>query len=245
MKSSLEREGTGYDYRDAVARAVRILNAAGVMDWNGHVSVRDDDAPRTIWINSRNAGRSTIRRSDVLHFDLASEKSLAGEDEPPSEYHIHREIYLARPEVQGVVHAHPTFVLTLSIDGHPLRPVTASVGTFLPEAGAPEFDTPVLINTAERGKAMTAALGDAPMVVLRQHGAVTVGRSMKEAVVRMLCAENTAMLQYRALQIGTPRYLQGEELRRLSREYWVVAVDKFWNYNEETARRTGALDGLD
>lgn len=234
-----------YKYQDAVARAVLILNSTGIMDWNGHVSLRDETEPGTMWINSRNASRSAIKRSDVLPYDLHADRPLGGDDEPPSEYHIHREIYLKRPEVNGIVHAHPPFILTLSIDGHALLPVSASVGSFLPERGAPEFDAAVLINTAERGKAMTAALGDAPMVVLRQHGAVTVGRSMKEAAVRMLCAENTAVLQHQALQVGTPKYLKGEELAVLSREYWVVAIDKFWKYNEEKARRAGAFDELD
>jgi ribulose-5-phosphate 4-epimerase/fuculose-1-phosphate aldolase len=231
--------------RDAIARAVRICNMADVMDWNGHVSMRDPDAPSTMWINSRNASRSTIRKRDIVPFDLDKGLPIGDVDEPPSEYHIHREIYRVRPDVGGIVHSHPNYILTLSIAGHPLLPVTASVGSFLPEAGAPEFDAASLINTEARGRALAAALGDAPMVVLRQHGAVTVGRTMKEAVVRMLCAEQTAMFQYQALQVGTPKYLRGEELRNLQREYWVVAVDKFWNYNEETARRAGALDELD
>jgi 3-hydroxy-2-methylpyridine-4,5-dicarboxylate 4-decarboxylase len=232
-------------YQDAIARAVRICNMADVMDWNGHVSMRDPNSPTIMWINSRNASRSTIRKRDIVPFDLESGKPVGNVDEPPSEFHIHREIYRVRPEINGVVHAHPTYILTLSIDGHALLPVTASVGSFLPEAGAPEFDAACLINTEERGRALAQALGTAPMVVLRQHGAATVGRSMKEAVVRMLCAERTAMLQYQALQVGTPKYLRGEELRKLETEYWVVAVDKFWNYNEETARRAGALDDLD
>jgi ribulose-5-phosphate 4-epimerase/fuculose-1-phosphate aldolase len=140
--------------QDAIARAVRICNMADVMDWNGHVSMRDPDAPSTIWINSRNASRSTIRKRDIVPFDLDAGCPIGDVDEPPSEYHIHREIYRVRPDVAGIVHSHPNYIVTL---GHALLPVTGN----------------------------------------------------------------------------------------LQREYWVVAVDKFWNNNEETALRAGALDELD
>jgi ribulose-5-phosphate 4-epimerase/fuculose-1-phosphate aldolase len=241
MTSTLDP--TAQTYRDLVARAVRICNAAGVMDFNGHVSVRDARSPSTMWINSRAASRSTLQRSDIVPFDLDSGTPIGDVDEPPSEYHIHREIYKLRPDVGAIVHSHPPFVLTLSIAGTRIMPST-SVGSFLPESGAPIFDSPVLINTVERGRAMAAALGEAPAIVLRQYGSVTVGATVQEAVVRMICLENNAMLQYQALQVGRPHYLRGEELAVLKRENWGNAVEKFWHYHEETARRAGALEGL-
>jgi ribulose-5-phosphate 4-epimerase/fuculose-1-phosphate aldolase len=236
-------EATQEKHRDLVARAVRICNAADVMDFNGHVSVRDPRSAMTMWINSRAASRSTLRRADVVPFDIESGKRIGEVDEPPSEYHIHREIYKLRTDVGAIVHSHPTFVLTLSIDGQPVMPST-SVGSFLPESGAPTFETPVLINTVERGRALARTLGDSPAVVLPQHGAVTVGATVEEAVVRMICLENNAMLQYQALQVGKPNYLRGETLAVLKRENWTNAVEKFWHYHEETALRAGALDGL-
>lgn len=232
-------------YPALIARAVRMLNSTGVMDFNGHVSVRDEAAPMTMWINSRSASRSTLTVADIVPFDIESGQRIGDVDEPPSEYHIHREIYNVRPDVHSIVHAHPTHILALSVNGIPLMPATASVGSFLPESGAPTFDSPVLINTVERGRAMAKALGDAPAIVLRQHGAVTVGSTVPEAVVRMMCAENNAQLQALALQSGTPKYLHGEELVLLKGEYWVNAIEKYWHYNEETARRRGAFDQLD
>jgi L-fuculose-phosphate aldolase len=196
-----------------------------------------------MWINSRAASRSTLTASDIVPFDIPKGTRIGDVAEPPSEYHIHREIYLRRSDVGAIVHSHPTYVLTLSIRGEAIMPST-SVGSFLPESGAPTFDTPVLINTLERGVALAKALGSAPAIALRQHGAVTVGSTVEEAVVRMICLENNALLQYQALQLGPPKYLHGEELAVLARENWGNAVEKFWHYHEETAHRSGALDGL-
>jgi ribulose-5-phosphate 4-epimerase/fuculose-1-phosphate aldolase len=227
-----------------VARAVRVCQAAGVMDMNGHVSLRDENAPNLMWINSRKASRSTLTAADIVPVDLDAGTRIGAGDEPPSEFHIHREIYRRRPDVMSIVHSHPTHILALSTAGQPLLPATA-IGSFLPEQGAPLFDSAVLINTEQRGNALAQTLGPAPVVVLRQHGTVTVGGTLEQAVVRMICAEDNARLLCIALQTGTPRYLRGEELAVLARENWApVSYTKHWHYHEETAQRAGAFEGI-
>lgn len=231
-------------YGDLIARAVRICNAANVMDFNGHVSARDESDPNIFWINNRHASRSTLTAADIVPFDITAGRRVGEGIEPPSEWHIHRELYRRYPNAGGIVHSHPEFILTLSAAGHKLKPMT-SIGTFIPEAGAPMFDSAVLINTEVRGKGMADAIGDSPIGVLRQHGTVTVGAYAEEAVVRMICAEENARVQYQALQIGTPLYMHGKELEGMKLEHGGAhAVKKYWHYYEETARRTGALDGL-
>lgn len=231
-------------YADLVARAVRICNAANVMDFNGHVSARDEGAPHIMWINNREASRSTLTANEIVAFDIDAGRRIGEGVEPPSEWHIHAEIYRRRPEARGIVHSHPEFIVTLSGTEHRLRPFMQS-GSFLPAEGAPVFDSPVLINTPRRGSAMADALGDAPLVILRQHGAVAVGDCVEQAVVRMICAELNAKQLYQALQVGTPRTLGREELETMVREGGGGhATTKFWHYYEETARKAGAFEGL-
>ena len=178
-----------------------------------------------------------------MPYDLAAAARIGPGVEPPSEHWIHREIYRLRPTVRAIVHSHPPSILTLSAAGQTLRQVL-SVNPFIPEGGAPVFDSPVLIDTEPRGKALAAALGEHPIVVMRQHGTVTVGGSVEEAVVRMICAEDNALCQFRALQIGTPHYIEGSELATLRAENLdPKIIRKFWNYWDETTRRAGALEG--
>src|SRR5579875_1209607 len=211
-------------YAELVARAVRICVAAGVMDFNGHVSARDENDPNIMWINNRHASRSTLTAADIVPFDIAAGKRIGEGIEPPSEWYIHAEIYKRRPDVGGIVHSHPEYIRTLSAVGVRLRPVDA-IGAFLPEDGAPVFDAPALM--------------------LRQHGAVVTGFSVENAVVRMICAEANAKMQYQALQIGEPRYLHGEELKTVASEGGGRhGTTKYWTYWEETARNMGALVGL-
>ena len=231
-------------YGDLFARAVRICYASAVMDMNGHVSVRDAGDPNVMWINSRKASRSTLTAADVVPLDIPSGRRIGDGDEAPSEYHIHTEIYKRRADVGSIVHSHPEHILALSIVGQPLRHVTC-VNPFLPEAGAPTFDSAVLINTQARGIAVAEQRGAGGAIVLRQHGTVVVGTTVEESVVRMITAELNAKLQVETLQMGTPRYIVGEELAVLARENTsAIIIRKFWHFHEETARTMGALDGL-
>ena len=232
------------DYANLVARGVRILVDAKIMDFNGHVSARDANDPNIFYINNRHAGRSSVSEADIVPFDIAAGKRVGEGIEPPSEWHIHREIYQRYPKAGGIVHCHPKTIVTLTAAGQKLKPIN-SIGTFIPEEGAPLFDSPVLINSVARGKGMADAFGDSPIGVLRQHGAVTVGEYCEQAVIRMICAEDNAQTQYAALQIGTPLYMHGEELRLMSEEHaGPHGIKKYWTYYEETARRNGALEGI-
>ena len=242
MTTTLDPASTRYG--DLIARAVRICNNANVMDRNGHVSQRDESDPNVFWINNRHASRSTLTAADIVPFDIRAGRRVGEGIEAPSEWHIHREIYRRRPDVKGIVHSHPEYINTLSCVGQRLRPLIPA-GAFLPEDGAPVFDSAVLINSEARGIGMADAMGDALVVVLRQHGTVIVGGSAEEAVIRMIGAEDNAKIQYQALQIGTPTYFAGEQLKvQRGEQGGPHGVKKSWHYAEETASRNGALDGL-
>lgn len=233
-------------YGELVARAVRILNAIGMMDFSGHVSARDELDPNVFWINNRHASRSTLTAEDVVPFDISAGKRIGEGIEPPSEWPIHSEMYKVRPDVKGAVHTHPKYILALSATGNKLKPIGA-VGAILPEEGAPIFDTSVLVSTVPLGQGLAKALGDYPICVMRQHGILAVGTSVEDAVSTTICSELNAEQLCRALSIGTPNYLKGEELKALQGERKSMGghgTKKRWHYYEETARKMGALEGL-
>jgi ribulose-5-phosphate 4-epimerase/fuculose-1-phosphate aldolase len=231
-------------YPDLISRAVRIGVLANVLDTNGHISARDETDPNVMWINNRHASRSTMTPAGVVPFDIRAGKRIGEGIEPPAEWYIHAEVYKLRPDVNSVMHSHPRHMRILSTAGHVLRPVDAQ-GRDIPGEGAPVFDTPVQINSTERGFAMAKALGNSSILVLRQHGAVVVGASVEITVTRMISCEDNAMIQFGALQVGTPRYLHGEELKNMVADATDKHVaKKYWTYWEETARSAGAFAGL-
>jgi ribulose-5-phosphate 4-epimerase/fuculose-1-phosphate aldolase len=235
---------TERDHALLIACAVRILNASGAMGKSGHVSRRDPTDPGVMWINSQGASRSTIGPQDVVPIDLRTGARIGDGPAPPTELHIHRSIYLHRPEVAAVVHSHPPYVVALSVAGQTLRPVMID-GGFLPEE-APFFDSAAHVDTAERGELLATTLGDSTVVVMRGHGMALVAASVEEATCRLLAAEDNARIQYLASALAEPRALERDELERVAKHTGSGASrSKAWRYELETARRSGALDGLD
>lgn len=232
------------NYRSLVARLVRMLYVAKVMHMSGQVALRDLSQPNVMWINSRKASRSTITASDAVPVDLTTGKRIGEGDEAPSEYHIHRAIFNRRPDVNAIVHTHPDYVIALSLAGIPLAPVHVT-GGFLPKV-VPVYDDPNLINKEHLGEKMAQTLGDASTIVLRGHGIVITAGDVEAVVARTVCAEENARMQHLAGSVGTPRVMSDDELAVATKEWNTpVIMRKRWHFHEETARKLGALEGVD
>ncbi|MFJ9929066.1 MULTISPECIES: class II aldolase/adducin family protein [Streptomyces] len=199
---------------DLVA-ANRILVRQGVLDAFGHVSVRTAPGAGTFWL-SRNLAPGSVTESDLLEHDLDGRT-----DDPRRPYlerFIHAEIYRRRPDVMAVVHSHSPSVVPFSVVGTGLRPVLHMAG-FLGGRPAPVFEisefagdgSDLLITSSALGAALAGALGEAPVALMRGHGSVAVGGSLREAVYRAVYTEMNAHAQSTALALGEPRYLSPAE----------------------------------
>jgi ribulose-5-phosphate 4-epimerase/fuculose-1-phosphate aldolase len=215
MMSSVDAELIG----DLVA-ANRILAAEGVLDGFGHVSARHDKDPGRFLL-ARSMAPALVNSGDVMEFDLDSNPIDARGRTAYLERFIHGEIYRAHPTVQSVVHSHSPAVIPFGVVGVALRPIF-HLGGFL-GVGVPVFEirntggqaTDMLIRNAALGAALAKTLGSAPVALMRGHGDVVVGRSVKEAVFRAVYTEVNARLESEALRLGQGQvvFLNEEEAR--------------------------------
>src|ERR1700727_1175560 len=111
------------------------------------------------------------------------------------------------PDVMAVVHTHSPGVIPFSVSQVPLRPMYHNP-SFL-AAGAPVWDirkdfgeTDMLVSDSPRGKSLAQTLGDKPVVLMRGHGDVTVGPSVKMAVFRAYYPDVNAKLQAQESALG-------------------------------------------
>lgn len=199
---------------DLVA-ANRILVRQGVLDAFGHVSVRTAPDAESFWL-SRNLAPGSVTVEDLLEHDLNGDSR--DPRRPYLERFIHAEIYRQRPDVMAVVHSHSPAVVPFSVVSEPLRPVIHMAG-FLSERATPIFEiadvagdeTDLLITSSPLGAALADTLGSGPVALMRGHGSVVVGRSLREAVFRAVYTEVNAHAQATALALGQPRYLSAGE----------------------------------
>jgi HCOMODA/2-hydroxy-3-carboxy-muconic semialdehyde decarboxylase len=125
------------------------------------------------------------------------------------ERYIHGEIYKARPDVGAVVHNHSPSVIPFGVTNVPMRPLfntAAFVGHGVPIYEVRDFQPSgdVIIKTPHLGSSLAQVLGGHPAALMRGHGAVVVGVSVPEAVIRSVYLELSAKLQAQALALAGP-----------------------------------------
>jgi ribulose-5-phosphate 4-epimerase/fuculose-1-phosphate aldolase len=125
---------------------------------------------------------------EVMEIDFSCRR-ITGKQHVSGETFIHTEIYKSRPEVCSVVHAHPPHVVILSATGRKLETFNPSSISF--RGGVPVLGSQ-LIYQAEDGREIAQSLGDGKAVILKNHGAVTIGRTVAEAVVNMYLLDRAA-----------------------------------------------------
>ena len=205
---------------DEVVRANRALAAAGQSDliW-GHASVRDP-AGRGVWMKAAGWGFEEVTAERVV---LVSDDGevLAGTGARHIEYPIHSELMKRRPDVGAVVHTHgPSAVAFASLDV-PLRALSHD-GAWFAEPDIPRFrDTGSLVRTAELGAALACAIGDHRGCLIPNHGLVTVGSTIAEAVMGAVVLERACMVQLAAMAAGGPHvWSDKHEVELKRREVW-------------------------
>jgi L-fuculose-phosphate aldolase len=127
---------------------------------------------------------------------------LAGDGTRHAEFPIHTEITRAREDVGAVVHTHSPAAVALGALGVPLRPISHEANLFVPP-DVPRFTlTGDLILTADLGRALAAALGDARAVMLVNHGIAVVGPDVPTAVVAAYLLDRACRIQLTAMAAG-------------------------------------------
>jgi len=223
------------EIRALVATGSRILAAAGQGDliW-GHASARDPDG-HGVWLKSARWGLEEVT-PDRVHLVSEDGQVLEGAGERHSEYPIHTEVMIARPDVGGVVHTHPPHAVALAATGQALRPVSHAANYFVPP-DVPRFTgTGDLILTRDLGREVAAALGSAPAIFLVNHGVVTAGPDLQTATVAAVLLERACAQQMLTHAFGGwPAWSGPAESRSKWRNIYADGpVRAVWDYLERS-----------
>jgi ribulose-5-phosphate 4-epimerase/fuculose-1-phosphate aldolase len=217
---------------DDIVTGSRVLADFGVLDGFGHVSARDPNNPGH-FLMSRSLAPALVTADDIMAFDLDGNAVDARGRSLFLERFIHSEIYKARPDVMAVVHSHSPGVVPFTVSQVPLRAIYHNAA-FL-AAGASVWDiakdfgaTDMLVRNPAIGKSLAQTLGDKSVVLMRGHGDVTVGPSVKTAVFRAYYTDINARLQSQALALGGEvNYLTPEEGAKADTVNLIV-LDRIW-----------------
>jgi ribulose-5-phosphate 4-epimerase/fuculose-1-phosphate aldolase len=225
---------------DALARelvtANHILAREGVTDALGHISVRHPDRPDRFFL-SCSRSPELVKLDDIMEYDLDCNPIDQRGRTMYFERPIHGAIYQARPDVVSVVHNHACEVIPFGLTRRPLRPCVhpaAGIGAHVPvwDSRTSFGDTNLLITDMEKGKDLARGMGESNSVLMRGHGCVVVGGSIRQAVLNAVYFKINASLVLQCLQIGDDiTYLSDGEIE-LTRKivYADNSVTRMWDY---------------
>lgn len=221
------------ELRRTLSLALAMLEREEIIDFNGHFSARceGESGSAQMLINAGDSVRSRITPDDFIRVDFDG-RPLDGPRAPPMEFHLHAQIYRARPDVMAVVHTHPRWSTVLSTAGHDWQPVTMQAAVLCADNPVATFPKTASINSAALGAEVASFLGAGKAALMHRHGAVSVAASVEVAFVQAIYLEDNAQRQHQALQIGMPQPLSADECRliggNLSRP---ALLHKVWAYH--------------
>ncbi len=187
-------------YRTSLIEIGRIAYQRGLLTANdGNISVRLPDG--NILITPSGLCKGRLTPEDLLVITPQGEVVQAAPGRrPTSEQPMHLEVYRLRPDVRAVLHAHPPYAVALTVAGFDLR------DDFLPEVRMTLGSIPTtdfaLPASPQNAAAIRALIPHHDALMLRQHGSLTVGRTLEEALINLERLEHTARVQYLAQTLG-------------------------------------------
>jgi len=234
--------------RDLVV-ANRILADQKVLDSFGHVSIRHPARPDR-YLLARSCSPGIVTPDDIVEFML--DGTPVGPEKRPLylERAIHGAVYETRPDINAVLHAHTDDLLPFTVADITLRPVVQSVGDMGDNIAvwdiADKFgdDTDLLVVTLEQGRDLAACLGDNRVVLLRNHGFVSVDLTLGALVRLAVFLPRNARVLLAALTAGTPikTLKPGEIAARRRLDPNSPSMRRGWEY---WAREAGCGDLID
>jgi len=219
---------------EELVTANRILAREGVVDSFGHASIRHPERPGQ-YILSRARAPECIEVADLMEFGPDGAPLDAAGRKPYAERFIHGAIYEARPDVQAVVHNHSASVIPFSITAVPLSPVMhmcAGIGKQVPtwDSRTRFGDTNLLVTNVEMARDLAAALGPRTVALMRGHGCVVAGGSLREVVFNSVYLQLNADLQMKAAALGDPIFLSEGEVAAVLRTRSSFTFERAWEY---------------
>ena len=196
--------------KEKLAAAFRLFAHFGYEEGvAGHITVRDPEKPDHFWVNPFGVHFGHIRVRDLILVNHQGEVVEGNMPVNGAAFAIHSRIHIARPDVIAAAHAHSMYGKTWSTLGRLLDPLTQDACAFYEDHGLFQDYTGVVFDTSE-GDRIAQALGHQKAAILQNHGLLTVGQSVEEAVWWFITMDRCCQSQLLAEAAGIPKLIPHE-----------------------------------
>ena len=180
----------------------------------GNLSIRDDDD--SIWITPAGVDKGKLSPQDIIC--VKPDGSVIGPHRPSSEFPFHRAIYERRPDLRGVVHAHPPALVSFSIVRE--TPKTDIIPQARRVCGLVGYAPYALPGSEALGESIANTFAKGyNVVLLENHGVATGAPDLLTAFHRLETLDFCARTQLKAMGLGKISTLTEEQLLPFDVQY--------------------------
>ncbi len=175
---------------------------------SGNVSVRTDEG---MLITPSSVAYDDLTPDDIVAMDANGEWTVKNKARrPSSEWRFHLDVFTARPDAEGIVHAHPVNATALACHRRGIERFHYMVGV----AGGHDIRCApyATFGTPELSANVVAALEDRKACLMANHGIIAIGSSLTNALDIAVEVEVLAAQYLAALAIGEPKKLTKKQM---------------------------------
>jgi len=168
---------------------------------------------KVMYVKPSGLSFADLEPDDFVAVDIDTLEKIGGKLKPTSEVALHAACYASRKDVNSVFHAHPAACIALSAVGQSLDvPMYPDHVVYL---GRPSFIPYVTPTTRDLAEKVRRSIGKSNCILMRNHGVVCVGSTVKEAFYRAELLEESAKIILYSKLLGKARVLSGKEVRAI------------------------------
>jgi ribulose-5-phosphate 4-epimerase/fuculose-1-phosphate aldolase len=175
----------------------------------GHITARDPEHPDRFWVNPFGMHFAQIRASDLILVNERGEVVDSSRQVNRAAFAIHSRVHAARPDIVAAAHAHSMYGKARSSLGRLLDPITQDACAFYEDHSVYE-EYAGIVSQTEEGDRIAGALATGKAAILRNHGLLTVGQTVDEAVWWFITMDRSCQVQLLAESAGQPTRISHE-----------------------------------
>lgn len=172
----------------------------------GHITLRDPVDPSTFWVNPLGVAFGMIKKSDLIQVNHDGDVIDGGPVRllNAAAFMIHSAIHSARPDVICAAHSHSIYGRSFCALGRELDIITQDSCAFYNDHVLYKSFNGIVLAEAE-GHAIASCLSSKKAALLQNHGLLTVGHTIEEAVFWFVSLEKCCHAQLMADAAATGR----------------------------------------
>ena len=213
METEMRTGDNMYCKSDIIYWLNRCYNKEYTTISGGNLSFLKDNK---IYCTPTGKDKGNLQENDIAVIDFEN-LTTENENKPTMEINMHQAIYKSREDVTAIMHIHPTYCSMFSVLNRKLRTdILSESYIVIPAVSYVDYNMPSSIKLAEE---TADAVKSSDVIILRNHGIITIGKSFRECFTKAEVLEHSAKIQYLLHDSKDIRFLTDKDKKEINSNF--------------------------